>query len=114
MTERPGCYHCQVRGEPSPRTINGHTYSLDTREHPSGHWWQWRWLCSCSTRRRGRWTAQSESVCYHAWLKHVGKHEVAKLERETTDGFIQLLVDNAPSLSPSQRDQLATLLRPRP
>lgn len=74
MKERPGCEHCQQQGEPSPRTIDGHEFALDWREHPGGGGWeQWRWLCSCSTRRRGQWTAQSDSVAYHAWLKHVAK-----------------------------------------
>lgn len=71
--ERPGCSHCESLGEPSPRKVGSHRYFLDWREHPSGGWEEWRWLCSCSSRRRGRWTAQSETVCYHAWVRHVEK-----------------------------------------
>jgi len=72
---RPGCECWHHRREGAPTTIGRHRYTLDARERSHGHerWEEWRWLCSCNTRRRGQWTAQSDSVCYHAWLNHVKK-----------------------------------------
>lgn len=65
---------CDEHRDGASKFIGKHEYRVMTSEAPAavGGGTAWRWVCSCSPKAIGRWNYQSDSVAYHAWLRHVG------------------------------------------
>jgi hypothetical protein len=61
----------------APREIGEHRYVLEESDRTFSDgvpWPQWRATCPCGRGRATQWQSQSDSVAYHAWLRHVEKY----------------------------------------